>query len=375
MLIPFKKIPLSTIFLTLIITFFLFSLSNNKDPSESCKDPEGNEVDWYVIFLFPKIAEKSKILTYGYFDDSSTSLRYIEHDSKNFPPLDFTYLNDKSSETNYIFWNDDKSTEKKKDKSSDSKGHTKGGLIYNKSNARYLMHSLPRFPYRQDETTIINDLPSNAGIYGQHFFCISLNTPEAIKLIDHIIITNPQLVYKHGQDDRVGINSEQVNKLLSEKADRNRETFGELNLTSKKGKKFDVYSKGSGSEDLPFDGIIPNAYESSIFVETWTKPEILDIICTGKYKVLNVLTLKFGKYLYGKDNEHSKWGVLEKKPIACFSDLNRVNKQKYRGGLTICVQNGNLANIMRSAITDYEKCPTKKKLKENSSEKLVFLED
>ncbi len=353
----------------IIITLCNLITINTTNSNQVCVDPQGKEVDWYLILLFPRSSEKSKILSYGYYDNFSDSLKYYEFDKQNFPPLDFTYLSYLGDSTNYIFWNDDKSTEGKINKSSDAKGHSKGSLIYNKTSGRLLTHSLPRFPFRTDNNEIINDLPENAGIYAQHFLCISLNTKEAIKLINHLIIINPSLVYTHGVKDNVGIDSELVEKLLSGETDRSREIVGSITIKSRKGKDFDVYSKSNKSPDLPYDGIIPNTYQSSIFVETWSKPEILEIICDTKYKVMNVLNVKFGDYIYKRENEHSKWAVLEKKPIACYSDLNRISSQKRRGGLTICIEESNLADIMRGSITEHEDCKN-----EINSSNLLFLQ-
>jgi len=358
-----------------IILLFLFlvladiNLIKSKEQNLECINPNGHVVDWYVILLFPRSSEKSGILSYGYYDNTSTALKYYSYDKESFPPLDFTNLNSLSEITNYIFWNDDRSTEGKIDKAAESKGHSKGGLIYNKTSGKYIMHSLPRFPRRTDENEVIKDLPDNAGIYGQHFLCISLHTNEILKLLDHLIIINPSIVYSHGDKDRVGLKTQVIEQLLSGKADRSRASSGSIKLKSNLGREFDIFTKGNGSPDLPYDSIIPNEYGSSIFVETWSKPEMLDIICDTKYKVKNVLSLKFGKYEYTRDNEHSKWAVLDKKSVSCYSDLNRIASQKRRGGMAICINDENLANIMRAGIKDYEECKSIK-----SKKNLTFLE-
>ena len=346
------------IYLILLSLFLTINLTNTTVTKETCIDPEGKQVDWYIILLFPRKSDENQNINYGYFDENSTTLKYYEYSKENFPPIDFTYIKEKSKakDTNIIFWNDDNSTENTTGKSSSSKAHSKGGLIYNSKNGRYIMHSLPRFPRRTDNNKIVSDLPENAGIYAQHFLCITIDTTEALNIIDQLIIINPQLVYTHGDEDRVGLNKEQVEMVLTGKADRNRENSARITLKSKNMKKFEIFSKGSHDHNLPYDSLIPENYESNLLVETWTKPKMLNIICNSKYKVYNIQSLKFGIFEYGKDNEHSKWAVLEHKPVTCFSDLNRVAEQKNRGGLTICFKNGNLANIMRKGITDYEKC-------------------
>jgi hypothetical protein len=47
---------------------------------------------------------------------------------------------------------------------------------------------------------------------------------------------------------------------------------------------------------------------------------------------------------------------MENKPISCFSDLNRIESQKKRGGMTICIKLEKLAKILRNGIVEYDKC-------------------
>lgn len=122
---------------------------------------------------------------------------------------------------------------------------------------------------------------------------------------------------------------------------------------------FDIYSKSKQYSDLAWDILIPETYEDDFFSETWTKPERLPSVCDKRYRVHNVLSLKFGQFKFHFDNEHSKWAVAKKKNIVCFGDLNRTESQKSRGGLVTCFENKILSETIREAITDYEKCNSK----------------
>ena len=123
---------------------------------------------------------------------------------------------------------------------------------------------------------------------------------------------------------------------------------------------FQIFSKTKIYNDLQWDEIIPSYYNDDFYSETWTKPERLPSVCNKDFQVINVLGLKFGKYEFDYDNEHSKWGVAQKKNISCFGDLNRTESQKSRGGLVICFENTLLARTIRAAIVYSEECPAKK---------------
>ena len=97
---------------------------------------------------------------------------------------------------------------------SDSKAHAKGTLIYDKNGGSFLLHSLPRFPSRYINGTIINDLPSNSGLNGQSFLCISINQNSAekiAKILNFINVCNNKSVMK----DRVNKKeNEWIKKLI-----------------------------------------------------------------------------------------------------------------------------------------------------------------
>jgi deoxyribonuclease-2 len=337
----------------------------NSQTLETCVDVNGNPVDWYLILLFPENSSKGGQLSYGYFDSNSQNIQYYLYDKDTFPPLFFTKDLNKKKNTNIIFWNDDTSTETKKDSASDSKAHSKGSLIYNAQSGKFLTHSLPRFPRRTDDNIIISDLPENAGIYAQHFLCMSLHGIEAGNMIDDLDVISPSLVYQHGLKDLVGYKTENVERLLSGNTNRKRSTSVNRTITTKNGFEFDLFGKSNLIPELPFENLIPNLYESNIFVETWNKPQMIPIICNLKYKVRNIKELKFYEFSYNTSKEHSKWAVLEKKPVSCISDLNRIESQRKRGGFTICIRLEILARIFRFGIVDYEKC---------GNENLKFLE-
>lgn len=327
----------------------------------ACKDPNNNIVDWYLIMLLPSTAHPEKKLVYLYYDEKTGSKQY-DFDSKTFPPIRDTHTVDNlnpKDKVNYFFWNDDTSTEDKSSAASKTKAHSKGGLVYNKNTGYFLMHSLPRFPRRTADNKFVDELPDNAGIYAQHFLCISTNLDNNLKIVDTLNIINPQLIIKNGEEDNV-TEEDSVSKLIKNKSDPKLEPFKITEITSNGKKKFTFFSRSKNEEKLQFDHHIPKFYEDDFYVETWSKPKLLDPICDGLYKVMNVKSLKFGDIAYTNTQEHAKWSVSAKKEIVCFGDLNRTDQVTVRGGSVVCIKDKKLAKIMRNAITDSDECKVDK---------------
>jgi hypothetical protein len=132
-------------------------------------------------------------------------------------------------------------------------------------------------------------------------------------------------------------------------------------LASRKKKHFSIFAKSKITNELPWDEVIPTHYTDSFFVETWTRPAMMDNICEGKYKVFNVLKCKFGEYEYENGNEHGKWAVSKTKDVVCFGDLNRTESQLTRGGFVTCFNHKSLSAHMRDdVITSYTPCKKEK---------------
>jgi deoxyribonuclease-2 len=334
----------------------------SKNLNNYCLSPNNTKVDWSVIFLFPETSYKDGKLAYGYFDNNSKEMQYYYYDENSFPSIKVVIEYDQI-DTNYFFWNDDTTADGQNKTSSSSKAHSKGGLIFDNSSGVFLSHSLPRFPRRNIKNKIVESLPSNAGIYGQTFICISVDKENALKVVETLNIIDPPLVLNVDIDKTQKTPNEQVQKLIKNKFDPKLPQSKVSEVVSRAGTEFQIFSKGRNEENLPWDSLIPNHYSDGIYVQTWTKPLMVPTTCEG-HQIINVTNLKFGKYEYTKDQEHSKWGVGIKKDICCFGDLNRTFSQMKRGGSIICMNNPVLAVIMRNAIVGKDEC----------SKKNVFLE-
>jgi hypothetical protein len=347
--------------MSVLIYLLTISFTMSKTIEYACRDPNGNLVDWYLIMLFPTTAStQDKRLAYMYYDERTGPNQYY-FDTQTFPPIRDTHEVDNMTpkdKVNYFFWNDNTSTESTRSAANPGKAHSKGGLVYDKATGYFLMHSLPSFPRRTIDNKFVDELPDNAGKYAQHFLCISTDLKNNLKIIDTLNIINPQLVITNGEEDNVQDN-ESVIKLIKNRSDLKLPPFAISKVESIGGKEFTFFSRSKNEEKLQFDFHIPKYYEDSFYVETWTKPKLIEPICDGNYKVMNIKNLQFGPYVYNNNQEHAKWSVATNKEITCFGDLNRTEQKTVRGGNVICIKDKKLASIMRNAITDADNCKPK----------------
>ena len=339
-----------------IIFFILFFQIYSTD--KVCRNPKGAEVDWYVIFFMPTSASSDGQIHYAYFDNTLNTLNYYLYEESSFPPTKITsYVTSSStSDFNYFFWNDDLTVKDGESKSASStRAHAKGSLVYDKSNGAFLLHSLPRFPTRTSTNEILTELPSNAGVYGQHFLCITVtkDTSEKIaELLNYINVSNNASVKK----DNVNSSANKwITALINNKFDSSYPKELQTTIKSKAGVDFNFISKNYLNTVTPYDTTVRSIYKDDFYVRTWTKPSLAPAICE-EYSIFNVENVQFGSYGYAKGKEHSKWAISVFKYINCFGDLNHCESQANRGGNIVCFQNEKLHNIMKDAVNGIDTC-------------------
>ena len=342
-------------FFLFISLLFFANCANEK----VCRNPKGTAVDWYVIFFMPKSASSDGEIHYGYFDNTSSSLKYYLYEESTFPPSIITsYVIDnfESEDFNYFFWNDDLTVKDGESKSaSSSKAHAKGSLVYDKTNGVFLLHSLPRFPTRTSENELLIELPANAGSYGQHFLCISVTKTTAEKIAELLNYINISNNFSVGQDYVNTKSNEWITKLILNRY--NSSYPGELQTTikSKKGEEFNFISKSHLNQITPYDTTLRKIYLDDFYVRTWTKPSLAPAVCE-EYSLFNVEMVKYGDFNYAKGNEHSKWAISVNKYINCFGDLNHCESQQNRGGNIVCFENQKLHKVIMDAVLNIDSC-------------------
>jgi deoxyribonuclease-2 len=351
-----------------ILAFILFTIGKYFIQN-SCISPEGNNVDWYVIYLFPT---KGGDLKFSYIDNKMKDFKMLAATPDKFPPIKMTEKLNSGDDT-YVIWNDDQTNGDDHPNYNFNVAHSKGVLAFNSNSGSYMIHSLPRFPLRTKEGKILSEFATNVGYFGQTFFCMSISFSQVKGILDNLLLIDPMVILHHINEDH--LKDAQIHKRVEQLADifnnggelMRLDVLSETIATPKKegmatvktsgGVEINIFIK-TKHDEIPWNQQIPNFYADSFYVETWVKPHLLPNVC-GKQNVYNILEMDITKFDFLDTEDHSKWGVNEQGNVVCYGDLNRTEEQEKRTGTIACFKNATLGSKIRKFITKSEKCKNK----------------
>lgn len=316
-----------------------------KDSMPKCVNPTGEEVDYYIIYLMNDAYKK-----FMYIDNKLRTFQTYDTTVAQFPPLRIaSSLNNPKGVHNFIAWNSESIVAGHEQFS--TQAHSKGIISYNEEGGIYLLHSLPKFPYFENEK-FIDDFPPNAGIYVQTFLCLSLNIKNIDKLLSNLGSIRPG-IQKHYSLNFDALATTTLLKSLIDQERVEKRVFNE-SITTKNNAKFNLFGKPNNVSELPWDKPIPEFYNESFYVATWTRPNQLPSVCDEYEQVFNIQSFNVNTMTYKNTNDHSKWGVSAS--VWCIGDLNRTESQLTRSGVVMCFKNSKIVQLTYEFIDEYEPC-------------------
>ncbi|KAM9358363.1 deoxyribonuclease-2-alpha-like [Symphorus nematophorus] len=323
------------------------------DSDVKCRNDNGKEVDWYILYKLPK--ESGKGLTYLYMDENTNgwtlSKKKINSASGTLgntlkPLLDF-YIK-KTEGFGYMLYN-----EQPLKTASSSFGHSKGVVMLDRQTGVWLSHSTPRFPtYRS------KDFWPNSGTYfAQTFMCVTYPYSQFKEI-------GLQLKYIHVYTYDYEIPTTFHNELrcVAQRScyPNSKPWFSVKTLTSVGGKMFSSIAKYKRFADDLYSGLIVNHLKQNLYVRFWGKVNSprLPSNCSNSipHHVYNVKTVRLNGESLSDMFDHSKWCVTTGGDVTCIADLNRQVSQMKRGGGAICTNDVKVGRAFYALITKYEPC-------------------
>uniref|UniRef100_A0A7I4KHT1 BMA-CRN-6 n=1 Tax=Brugia malayi TaxID=6279 RepID=A0A7I4KHT1_BRUMA len=331
--------------------------------SFQCRDQKNEDVDWFIFYKIGRIKKSpAKFVRNGfaflYMDAKRQewSLSAVEIDNPKQAighTLQQYYDSISNPEIFSIMYNDE-FPYPNNDTSSGTSGHTKGVVVFGKSNGFWLIHSVPKFP-RNDTY----EYPFTGRHYGQMGLCISMSYSQLHK-IAQMADDIPVLV-------KVGPNISKT--VVSKEYHRAVPYVSRVVMHSSAGHEFVHFAKTRAfKRDLYFDLVAP-ALKSSLKTETWqhetSKNRNLHSWCRkySSFKVLDVkkVTLPFN-ITFPNALDHSKFAVAildlhnVSMPWICIGDINRQESQFLRAGGTMCFASPEVHSVYTAMIPDYWPC-------------------
>ncbi|RUS69881.1 hypothetical protein EGW08_022358 [Elysia chlorotica] len=363
----------------------IFSLLWGLSTSLMCKDPNGNEVDWYSVYKSPKnhTALDWKVragLAHFYLDVHSPQWRLIDQ------PLNSTQhqlyhtlqqiYKPQSNTLMYIMYNDEKPDGLLRK----GGGHTKGVVAFNETSGFWLVHSVPKFPPEKSDGY---SWPHSALDYGQTFLCVSLPYKQLETVARQLQFNQPD-IFDHQVPTDFLESFPVLRDVIAETPPEGPPWASIQPLTSINNQAFLSFAKANNFHADLYDALVAPTLKQNLLVETWLRSAgtPLPSNCSSKYKVLKINNIKLSEDVEFKETkDHAKWAVTtatdqhqtgfitgknqyvlkmgdsSASPYACVGDINRMDSQFHRGGGTVCIQHAAAWKAFTGVVNGYQDCP------------------
>ena len=348
----------------------------------TCKDQDGNPVDWFAVLKIPYQKELSEPLNTGFSyayisgkplkgkggeDTSAWKLsKVLTTDKDSIFGRTLAPLHADPKKYTHIMYND-APPHASGVKESGSRAHAKGVLAMDKDTGFWLIHSVPNFPQIPTQKY---EWPNSGKLNGQSALCISFNTKQTgFNIVEQLKYMGINDYAFHVTKEIEGLVTnihEPKNKRAKTPGEKKTvpiASIGETAFTS-----FARSKKGAGEGDL-YEKFVAPTLKHNMFVETWRRGagNPSPSSCQPQYKINNIEAIKIpfasgttpadsGSWPYIKD--HSKWGMSdsEDKPFVCIGDINRMASQDKRGGGTVCFSNPTVWKRYSEVVDGLEGC-------------------
>ncbi|GLV35723.1 Deoxyribonuclease II [Carabus blaptoides fortunei] len=321
-----------------------------------CKNENDESVDWYVIYKLPQSVDKP-LGSYMYISSDKLSegwklsARSI-NDSNSIPGLTLRPFYNGLTKM-HILYND----ETPDNHQNDNMGHTKGVVMSNETRGLWLIHSVPHYP-----PTDTYNYPESAYRFGQTFLCISFNL-SSINDIGKQLQYNQPIIYKSAISTGLVQQLPDINAAIKNETVKVTPWYRLVILRSTGNEEFLSFAKCSKYGKEIYKDWVSIALKNNLFVESWLDGKgKLPSNCSKVYRVRNIegIRLPFN-VSFSSTHDHSKWtiteDILHTCKWICIGDINREERQKYRGGGVVCLSSLKLWKIYNTSVTEIEPCP------------------
>ncbi|XP_036916864.1 deoxyribonuclease-2-beta isoform X1 [Sturnira hondurensis] len=346
------------------LALLLLGLGGFLEATISCRNEEGDAVDWFTFYKLPKRQDQESRKTgleYLYLDSTTRSWKRSKQlmnttESALGRTLEQLYeaFASKNSNTAYLMYNDGVP---KAGNYSRKYGHTKGLLLWNKVQGFWLIHSIPQFPPVPEEGY---GYPPTGRRNGQTGICVTFKYNQYEAIDSQLLVCNPN-IYSCSIPTTFHQELTHMPRLCA--GSSTSETPGQhlASLQSAQGQNFLHFAKSDSFLDDIFVAWMAQHLKTHLLTETWQrKRQQLPSNCSLPYHVYNVKAIKIsGQSYFSSHQDHAKWCVSQKRSKnrwTCIGDLNRSPHQAFRSGGFICTQNQHIYQAFQGLVLYYENC-------------------
>ncbi|XP_028259114.1 deoxyribonuclease-2-beta-like [Parambassis ranga] len=326
----------------------------------SCRNEAGEPVDWFIIYKLPRnrIKEVGSGVEYMYLDSSVGSWQmseFVINSSKGAigNTLNQLYMGKtyQSNSSVYALYNDappvlDYMKEY---------GHTKGVLLFDRSQGFWLSHSIPHFPSFPERGYLY---PSSGKVNGQTALCVTYRYDQFLHVAKQLFYLYPRF-YNCSVPAAFSADLPQLTQLCEGSKPQLTSDRRVEQLFSIRGEKFVSFVKSEHFVDDIYTGWVSQVLHADLLVESWQRHNVLPSNCSLPKHTMNIKRIQLPTSVrFQSYHDHSKWCVAREYEdrVTCLGDLNREKAQMWRGGGLVCSDNPIIYKAFRQLVDYYTAC-------------------
>ncbi|KAM6938360.1 deoxyribonuclease-2-beta-like isoform 1-T1 [Lycodopsis pacificus] len=327
----------------------------------SCKNEAGEPVDWFIIYKLPryKIGEVGSGVDYMYLDSSVGSWqlsKFMVNTSQGAIANTLNQLYNgkayKSNSSVYALYNDGPPILEY----IQGYGHTKGVLLFDRSQGFWLSHSIPHFPSFPERGYLY---PSSGKVNGQTALCVTYHYDQFLRIAKQMVYLYPRF-YNCSVPAAFMADLPQLAVLCKGSKPPLPSDKRVDQLFSLQGDKFVSFVKSERFVDDIYTGWAAQALDADLLVESWQRQgHELPSNCSLPKHAMNIKRIRLpGSVPFQSHYDHSKWCVSQAydDQVTCLGDLNRERAQLWRGGGLVCTFNPIIYKAFRQVVDWYIGC-------------------
>ncbi|XP_030288379.1 deoxyribonuclease-2-beta-like [Sparus aurata] len=327
----------------------------------SCRNEAGEPVDWFIIYKLPRyqIGQVGSGVDYMYLDSSVGSWQMSKFMVNTSQGAIGSTLNQlykgkvyMSNSSVYALYNDGPPILDYMQ----GYGHTKGVLLFDRSQGFWLSHSIPRFPSFPERGYLY---PSSGKVNGQTALCVTYHYDQFLSIAKQLEYLYPRF-YNCSVPAAFSADLPQLVQLCEGTKPTLTSDKSAQQLFTIQGDKFVSFVKSESFVDDIYTGWVAQALDADLLVESWqTQGHELPSNCSLPRHTLNIKRVQLpGPVHFQSHYDHSKWCVsrIYEDQVTCLGDLNREKAQQWRAGGLVCSFNPLIYKAFRQVVDWYIGC-------------------
>ncbi|KAM8705947.1 hypothetical protein ACLKA7_010273 [Drosophila subpalustris] len=332
----------------------------------SCKDEDGQDVDWWYMNLMSRYRGERKYQYLYVTSEDYGDWKMSEHvmgDPKSLTTQTLDPLYSNIDDILLAAYND----EFPNGTSFDVGGAAKGVIASDGETGMWLVHSIPQFPTMLDRSHPIPDTD------GHSLLCLTLDGEGVKKVGDLLVLLEPHFYFKHNPLGMYRFPN--LQRALYQMWHTDEIYEKDVELRTLDGEKFRLFGRSDKSHKELYSEIVAPALDVNLFVKSNRHSEPnnnLPNVCYNSNKVYNINDIVMPWWLLHKFTttweDHSKWAVAEEDGFnlfgwhiwgsnwICVGDLFRWRSHLNRGGGAVCQKSSGVSDRYRKLVHTYDKC-------------------